>query len=148
GRLRELQETGDCPDRGSERTGAALEHVRGRVPAPEVARREVLDAEPRAFDELRDGSPQVATATESLPDRRETVLPPAYPRVRRLPVLHEEKAPRGLQHAPHFGERPLDVGDAAQGPRRDHAVDAPVVEGDRLGRSLEQPNGKVLARAG
>src|SRR5262245_13493768 len=49
-------ERGDSSDEGSERTGAAFEHVRGRVPTLAVPRREVLDAEPRAVDELRDGS--------------------------------------------------------------------------------------------
>src|SRR5262249_16905823 len=123
--------------RGSERTGPALEHVRGRVAALQVARREMLDSKPPAFDEISDGTTQVTPAYKPFRHGRETVLPPPDPRVGCLPVLHKQKASPGPQHAPHFRKRASRVGDAAEGPRHDDGVDTRVVERDRLGRPLE-----------
>ena len=102
-------------------------------------------------NKLGDGTVQVTAASQVLPDRGETVLPPTNPGIGSPSVLDEQEAAAGLQHAKHFAKRARDIGDAAQRPRGYNRVYARLFQRDRRGAAFEQfdvENGSPCGFAG
>lgn len=81
--------------------GGAFVHVGHGLRTFHIACLESFDPETCILDEAADGPIQVTAPADASPDRRETILPAAYPRVRRAAVLHKEQASARFQDAAH-----------------------------------------------
>src|SRR5258708_6457191 len=122
------------------RTRAALVHERQRSWTAHVTGLDPLEPKAGAFDQRSDRAIEVTTAAKTLPGWIETVLPPTHVRIGGTAVFDEEKTPAGLEHTAHFAERPWSIRNAAQCPRRDYRVDAPVLQRNRFGGTLDEFN--------
>jgi hypothetical protein len=75
----------------------------------------------------------VTAAEQTLPERIETVLPPAHSGVRREAVLDEMQRAAGLEETPHLAQRCGDVGNGAHRSRPERSVEAVIRKRKRLG---------------
>ena len=91
------------------------------------------ELEPGAGYETVDGTVEVAAAEDAAIQRIAPGLAAGHLRVRREAVLDEVQRAAGTEHAADLGQGRAQVGDRAQGPGREHMVDALIVEGQRLG---------------
>jgi hypothetical protein len=66
------------------------------------------------------------------PQRRQAILPPPYRWIGRASVLDEDEPAARPENAPHLGERRARIGNAAQRPRHQHGIDAPIVNRQRF----------------
>ena len=101
----------------------------------QVAGLEVGDLEAPLRDKAIDWAVQMAAADEPSPERRQPVLPAANTGFGCLAVLDEDQSAARPQHAAGLRQHPAGLGDAAKRPGSHHAVDAVVLQGQRLGRT-------------
>ena len=64
-------------------------------------------------------------------------MPPAHLWLGSTAMFDKEKAPTGFEYPAYLGERALDIGNAAQRPRRHDCVGARVAEGNCFSRALD-----------
>src|SRR5205807_9487942 len=99
----------------SARARAALVHVGQRPRTPDITVLQPLDAKTGRCDQIADRAVEVTSASEPLPDRCETILPPAHAGFRSTAVFHEQQHAADLQHAPHLAQGSARIRNAAQG---------------------------------
>src|SRR5262249_58972336 len=96
-----------------------------------------MDPDTRAGQQLAGGAIGVAAAGEEAPGALEAILPARKAAAAAAYVLEKEELPALDQDPPDLGHRAVRVIDGAEDERGDHRVEAAVVEGQVLGRSLD-----------
>src|SRR5262249_30888957 len=69
---------------------------------------------------------EVAAARETLPQRREPVLPGDHGSLGSAAMLQKDEMPARSQYSPHFLKSLRSIRNGTQGPREDHRIDAGV----------------------
>src|SRR6478609_10886662 len=106
-----------------------------------------LDDEAGLLDEPVDRPRQVAAVESLLLDGLEEALPALHVRLGGEAVLEEVQGAAGTQHASDLAECPVDVGDRAQGERREDGVGALVRETEPLAVEVAADDGDGAACA-
>ena len=92
-----------------------------------IALFQAIQVEARSLDEIRNVPVEMASSGESLPVRRNPILPPPDARFWRGAMFEKEKPPSWRQNPAYFLQRYARIRDRAQRERGDHAVEAVII---------------------
>src|SRR5512144_3287619 len=81
-----------------------------------------------------------------MPEGVEAVPPAGNARLRGAPMLDEQQASAGLEHASHLAECRADLGNAAAGPCHHDRIHTAVGQRNRFSRALEEMDGTLRMR--
>src|SRR5206468_1683501 len=104
----------------------------------EVCRVHVLDPEASLVDESRNFPGDVTAFEQPAGYRLRPLLPAAYSRIGRPPVLQEDESAAGPQDAGDASNRLHHARDRAQREGADDRVDAAVIQGNALPREVQE----------